>query len=251
MSNSAKKSDIRKKDFYIIRDEKSQNIVTVVFPNGIQVGLNEPDFNSGIVLSNLSTPPASTTNSLYAVGGTVYFDGTPLGAGGGGAPVNAQYLTLALNGTLTQERLLVAGNGLALTDGGAGGNATLAVGAGSYITVAADTVAVNLSTLTPAIAGDGLTGTGSTLAVGAGTDITVATNTVGVDRSTLATAFAGYGLADGGSTLNVGAGNGISVAANSVAVLPEPTSGTIAASSTGTSVIVEATNLILAMQIFS
>lgn len=61
----------------------------------------------------------------------------------GGAPIAAQYLTLAFDGTLTDERLLVAGDGLTLTDGGAGSNATLAVGAGTGITVAADTVTVD------------------------------------------------------------------------------------------------------------
>ncbi|MDQ7779725.1 MAG: hypothetical protein RDV41_08435, partial [Planctomycetota bacterium] len=46
----------------------------------------------------------------------------------GGAPVGAQYVTMALDGTLTSERVLTAGSGLGLTDGGANGNATLALG---------------------------------------------------------------------------------------------------------------------------
>lgn len=45
--------------------------------------------------------------------------------GGGGAPTNAQYVTLATNATLTQERVLTAGTGITLTDGGAGGNLTI------------------------------------------------------------------------------------------------------------------------------
>jgi hypothetical protein len=49
-------------------------------------------------------------------------------ADGYAAPVNAQYLTLATNATLTQERVLVpTGGELTLTDGGAGGNATIAL----------------------------------------------------------------------------------------------------------------------------
>ena len=43
----------------------------------------------------------------------------------GVAPADAQYVTLATDVTLTAERVLVAGSGLVLTDGGAGGNATL------------------------------------------------------------------------------------------------------------------------------
>lgn len=44
---------------------------------------------------------------------------------GGGAPTDAQYLTLAVNGTLTDERTLAAGAGLGGSDGGAGGAYTL------------------------------------------------------------------------------------------------------------------------------
>ena len=47
------------------------------------------------------------------------------GGGGGGAPANAQYLVLALNGALTQERVLTMGAGLSAVDGGAGGPYTL------------------------------------------------------------------------------------------------------------------------------
>ncbi|MHA2100856.1 MAG: hypothetical protein ACW99A_19460, partial [Candidatus Kariarchaeaceae archaeon] len=44
---------------------------------------------------------------------------------GGGAPTDAQYVTLALNGSLTQERVLVEGNSITITDGGANGNVTV------------------------------------------------------------------------------------------------------------------------------
>ena len=45
--------------------------------------------------------------------------------GGGGAPVGAQYVVMALDGTLTSERVLAVGASLTLVDGGANGNATL------------------------------------------------------------------------------------------------------------------------------
>jgi len=48
------------------------------------------------------------------------------GGGGGGAPTNAEYVVMSLNGTLTNERVLTAGTGISLTDGGAGSNATIA-----------------------------------------------------------------------------------------------------------------------------
>lgn len=47
--------------------------------------------------------------------------------GGGGAPANAEYVVLSLDATLTDERVLTAGTGIALVDGGAGGLVTLNV----------------------------------------------------------------------------------------------------------------------------
>lgn len=53
-------------------------------------------------------------------------------AGGSFAPVGAPYVTLALDGTLTNERVLAVGSVLSLTDGGAGGNATLSTTGGTF-----------------------------------------------------------------------------------------------------------------------
>lgn len=174
-------SEIKKREFLVAKDGNTGNVIKVVFPNGIQVGIpGYENFNSGIVLSNGTTPPAETANALYAVNGTVYFNGSPLAGGGGGAPATAQYVTLATDATLTNERVLVGGDGLTLTDGGAGASVTLAVGAG--------------------------------------TDITVNSNDIQVNRSTLATAFAGNGLSDAGSSLSVNPGNGIKIVADAVVI---------------------------------
>lgn len=48
------------------------------------------------------------------------------GGGGGSAPTDASYVVMGLNATLTQERVLTAGSDIAITDGGAGGNVTVA-----------------------------------------------------------------------------------------------------------------------------
>jgi hypothetical protein len=53
--------------------------------------------------------------------------GTPPG-GSGGAPTDASYVVLGTNATLTSERVLTIGTGLASTDAGAGGNLTIALG---------------------------------------------------------------------------------------------------------------------------
>lgn len=47
------------------------------------------------------------------------------GGGGSGAPTDAQYVTLALDGDLSNERVLTAGTGIKLTDAGANGNITV------------------------------------------------------------------------------------------------------------------------------
>lgn len=62
------------------------------------------------------------------------------GGAGDGAPINAQYLVLALDDTLTAERRFVAGDGLALTDGGANGDATLTVDATIVRTTGAQSI---------------------------------------------------------------------------------------------------------------
>lgn len=49
-------------------------------------------------------------------------------AAGAGAPTGAQYVVLALDGTLTAERRLVLGSGLQATDGGANGDYTMSLG---------------------------------------------------------------------------------------------------------------------------
>jgi len=73
------------------------------------------------------------TVSGYNYNGYLYRDMRPFisypggGGIGGGAPIDAQYITLALNGTLTNERILTAGSHISITDGGAGGNITIAV----------------------------------------------------------------------------------------------------------------------------
>ncbi len=108
----------------------------------------------------------------------------PSGGGGSASAAlsGASFVTLGLDASLASERVLVGGNGLTLTDGGAGGNVALAVGAGAGITVTADAVAVDgtvARSTWPVTAGAGLTGGGNlaaagiTLAVGAGAGLSV------------------------------------------------------------------------------
>jgi hypothetical protein len=53
-------------------------------------------------------------------------DYTGAGGGGGGAPVNASYVVMSNDGTLTDERVLTQGSNIDITDGGANGPVTIA-----------------------------------------------------------------------------------------------------------------------------
>ena len=47
------------------------------------------------------------------------------GSSGSGAPINAEYVVMALDPTLTQERVLTAGTNITIVDGGANGPVTI------------------------------------------------------------------------------------------------------------------------------
>jgi hypothetical protein len=100
---------------------------------------------TGILAKDEGTP-LGFTGILNFVGAgvtaTLQPDGSlqvdiPGGGGGGGAPADAQYLTLAVNGTLTQERVYNPSANFLIVDGGAGGTYSIdlsntAVVAGAY-----------------------------------------------------------------------------------------------------------------------
>jgi len=134
------------------------------------------------------------------------WDGFLTGGGGsGGAPTNAEYVVMALNGTLTNERKLTAGARVTITDGGAGGNVTIAADASPVTSLVAGT---NIS-LSP---GTGLGDVTITAASGAPTDaqyVTLATDGTLTNERVL-TAGSGITLTDGGagSTITIAASGG-------------------------------------------
>ena len=90
---------------------------------------------------------------------------------GAGAPVEAQYITLASDGTLDNERVLTPGANIGFTDAGAGGALTIVSSASApttaqYVTLATDGTLANERVLT---AGSNITltdgGAGSTLTI--------------------------------------------------------------------------------------
>lgn len=79
-------SQLRKKEFVTLKNNDTGDVVKVIFPNGIQVGVPGIEkFNKGIILSNASSAPSETTNALYAVNGQIYYNGSVIGSGNGAA----------------------------------------------------------------------------------------------------------------------------------------------------------------------
>ena len=76
--------------------------------------------------------PVAMVNPTGAISGKhiIFPDGTTqatAATAGGGAPTDAQYVTLALDGDLSAERVLAASTGIHIVDGGANGNVTVSV----------------------------------------------------------------------------------------------------------------------------
>ena len=102
------------------------------------------------------------------------WDGFLTGGGGsGGAPTNAEYVVMSLNGTLTNERVLTAGTGIGFVDGGAGSTLTVynagvtALTAGSGITVSSSTGGITIAASGGGGGGIGGSITDNQVAVGA------------------------------------------------------------------------------------
>jgi len=58
----------------------------------------------------------------------IFYEPSPGAAGGGGgAPTTATYVTLSTDATLTNERVLTQGDGITITDAGAGSTVTIAL----------------------------------------------------------------------------------------------------------------------------
>lgn len=104
-----------------------------------------------IVPSARSGAPSNGQMMVWNSGTSQWDPATPAS---GGAPTNATYVTLSTNGTLTDERVLTAGSGISITDGGAGGNVTIASTVSAaptnaqYVTLALDATLTNERVLT-------------------------------------------------------------------------------------------------------
>lgn len=83
---------------------------------------------NGSVFQAKALPNCNTTTEKlhYDIATNAFSCQTDQTGAGGGAPTTSQYVTLALDGGLSAERVLTAGAGVTVTDGGANGNVTIA-----------------------------------------------------------------------------------------------------------------------------
>ena len=154
--------------------------------------VNEDDLRRIVLIQLARMSVAGEWNGLLNAGG-----------GGGGAPTDAEYVTLATDATLTNERVLTAGTGVSLTDAGAGSTATIA-NTGVTSLVAGTGISVSAAT-------GGVTVT-STVSSGAPVDaqyVTLATDGTLTNERVL-TAGSGISITDAGagSTVTIAATGG-------------------------------------------
>ena len=119
------KEQLLKEKFLYKVDKINANVLKTISCPDLQVGLKDFAFPPRALILPSKDAPEDTQDKLYNENGTLKFDGSSLG-GGGGAPTDAQYVTLATDVGLSAERVLTAGSGISITDGGAGGNVTIA-----------------------------------------------------------------------------------------------------------------------------
>jgi hypothetical protein len=102
---------------------RAQEIPTVNTPGGAGGTIATQD-------EGISVDAAATTLNFVGAGVTATDAGSnvttvTIPGGGSGAPADAEYVVMSLNGTLTNERRLQATTPIVLTDGGANADATL------------------------------------------------------------------------------------------------------------------------------
>tara|TARA_R110000824_G_scaffold60853_6_gene162378 strand:+ start:5858 stop:7216 length:1359 start_codon:yes stop_codon:yes gene_type:complete len=136
------RSKLKKQDVIVLRDARNNEIHKVIFPNGIQVGTGDNDFNSGIIIPNSSDTPEDITDSLYVVGGTLYYNGTAFAGAGtsltveesdGSPSVSSVSKIKVSNGTLTDDG---SGTVTITTGGGTGGGSGDGDSAAQYVVLA-------------------------------------------------------------------------------------------------------------------
>ena len=164
---------------------------------------------SGALFSGVVSASAGLSGSLQQVGpglpyllsqggitittqsnGQIIISGSSGGAGGG-APVDAQYLALASNPTLTVERIFTPGTGLSATDAGAGAAYTLGINNSVVATISGSTFTQLSGSLQRTSTGVSYLVAGSGITVVSGTASSAGQIVLGINNGVVATVSGG------------------------------------------------------------
>ncbi|MCD6149114.1 hypothetical protein J7J18_07110, partial [bacterium] len=109
-------------DGRFVNEGQANSITSAMIANGT---ITDSDINTAKVQKRVSgsCSPGSSIRVINS-DGSVVCETDDVG-GGGGAPTNASYVVMSSNGTLSAERVLTAGSGISISDGGANGNVTI------------------------------------------------------------------------------------------------------------------------------
>ena len=185
---------------------------------------------TNVAVNTSTLLPALSGSILTTVSGDIAITAA------GVATIQANSVALGTDTTGDYVASFTAGSGLTGDATGEGSTPTLAVGAGNYITVNANDVAVNTTTLIPAISGSILTTVSGDISITAGgvatipaNSVALATDTTGNYVATLANATNGgitvtNGSTEGGAAtvavnLNDLSAAAVSVANDSIAII--------------------------------
>ena len=155
----------------------------------------------------------NTTTLIPAISGSIFsqVSGDITITSAGVATIAANSVALGTDTTGDYVATVTGGAGLTGAGTGEGSTPTLAVGAGTHITVNADDVAVNTTTLIPAITGSILTGISGSIYSQVSGDITI--TTAGV--ATIAANSVALGTdTTGNYVATLGTGTGVTIGAN-------------------------------------
>jgi len=194
MPTSVDKFRVKKTDFLTLKDSDG-DLLSVIAPNGLQIGLDDDPFQSDLVIKNtisikdLGSDPALTADKLYNIDGVLHFNGS------------------ALSSTNTFSTFAVSGQSDVVADSSTD-TLTLVAGTNVTITTNASTDAITIAAggavgdITSVVAGGGLEGGGTSGDVTLSIRSNVVPNLTGTNTFSGANTFSTANTFSGNNTLS-------------------------------------------------